>query len=114
MVLLFKRFKLNLVHGAYALALLAAFAFKPANDDTGLHWFAYDDQNATLGAYIGTTTEELQAEGCEDPNEDDRMCALGYDPSDVDFSNPSNPQPIIGTGQTAESVSEDQRYKPEP
>lgn len=92
MVHLFKRFKLNLVHGAYALALLATFAFKPANVDTGLHWFGYDDDTGEVGTYIGTTTGDLEAHSCMDTDEA-VICALGFSPGAL--INPSAPIPEL-------------------
>ena len=111
MVHFFKRFRLNLVNGAYALALLAAFAFKPANVDTGLHWFEYDGLN--IGAYIGTSTQELETAGCPEEEEISDICALGFDASDVNFTG-MNPVLTGVAADDPEGENEDERYKPEP
>lgn len=108
-----KWLKMSLIIGAYVLASLFAVAFKPANVETGLHWFEYDQTSQSIGSYIGTTTAELIAAGC--PNESAPVtCALGFDDDDVDLSNPGSPELIPEAADDPIGESEDSRMRSNP
>lgn len=109
----FKWFKMNLIIGAYVLASFFAVAFKPANVDTGLHWFEYDESTETIGEYIGTSSAELSAAGC--PSVDDpTICALGFDEENVDLSDPENPDLTPEAKADPMDTSEEERYRTTP